>query len=69
MSIRRTFGFRTRSPLLRPSEAARLLGWSVSTLARKRSNGDGPSFIRLSARRVAYSVADIEAYLEQRLQK
>jgi predicted DNA-binding transcriptional regulator AlpA len=41
-------------------DAARLLGVSERTLQRWRRDGGGPAFIRLGARRIAYSDAEIE---------
>ena len=45
-----------------PRDAAAHLGLSESTLERKRTDGTGPNFVRLSARRVGYRLADIEAW-------
>jgi predicted DNA-binding transcriptional regulator AlpA len=49
--------------LLRPPEAAPYIGLSVSTLAKQRLRGDGPKFIRLSARAIGYIQADLDAWL------
>ncbi len=36
------------------------------TAQRWRASGDGPAFVRLGKRRVAYRVADVERWLAQR---
>jgi predicted DNA-binding transcriptional regulator AlpA len=48
-----------------PTAAARL-GLSPSTLEKMRVRGDGPKFIRLTPKKVAYSVAALEEWLRQR---
>ena len=42
------------------------LGLSEPTLFRHRRDGTGPTFIRLSARRVAYRRSDVEKWLTER---
>ena len=42
------------------------LGISEPTLFRHRRDGTGPTFIRLSARRVAYRRSAVEKWLSQR---
>jgi predicted DNA-binding transcriptional regulator AlpA len=49
--------------LLRPPEAAPYIGLSVSTLAKQRLRGDGPKFVRLSARAIGYLPADLDGWL------
>ncbi len=49
--------------LLRPPKAASYLGLSVSTLAKQRLRGDGPKFVRLSARAIGYLQADLDEWL------
>jgi len=46
-------------------EAARHTGLSVSTLNKLRVFGGGPVFLKLG-RRVAYDVADLDAWLASR---
>jgi predicted DNA-binding transcriptional regulator AlpA len=48
-----------------PAAAARL-GLSPSTLEKMRGRGDGPKFIRLTPKRVAYSVAALEEWVRAR---
>lgn len=52
--------------LLAAAEAARLLGVSVRSLERWRGTGEGPPFVRLGQRRVAYPPAGIDAWLAAR---
>ncbi|MFE5708850.1 helix-turn-helix transcriptional regulator [Rhodococcus koreensis] len=52
--------------LLRPDEAAALLGYSCSTLGLWRRRGQGPAFIRTDAGRIFYRRSGVEAWLEQR---
>jgi predicted DNA-binding transcriptional regulator AlpA len=49
--------------LLRPPEAAVYIGLAKSTLAKQRLRGDGPKFVRLSARAIGYLQADLDAWL------
>jgi predicted DNA-binding transcriptional regulator AlpA len=49
--------------LLRPPKAAAYLGLAVSTLAKQRLRGDGPKFVRLSARAIGYLQADLDEWL------
>lgn len=55
--------------LLRPSQAAAYLGISPSTLAKFRLTGDGPPFIKLGSKCVAYRREDIETWLDTRLRR
>lgn len=47
-------------------DTARRLGVSRRTLARWRTTGEGPAFVRLGARRIAYSIADVAAWASNR---
>jgi predicted DNA-binding transcriptional regulator AlpA len=49
--------------LFRPPKAAPYIGLSVSTLAKQRLRGDGPKFVRLSARAIGYLQADLDEWL------
>lgn len=51
--------------MLSPAATAALLGVSQSSLAKWRCAGTGPAFLKLG-RRVAYSTADIDAWLADR---
>ena len=50
--------------LLTPDQAARVLKLSPKTLANKRSQGDGPRFIRLSTRAIRYRYQDLLEYVD-----
>lgn len=52
--------------LLSPEQAANYLLLSISTLARMRIAGNGPTFIRLSKQRVGYRVSDLNKFLDGR---
>jgi len=52
--------------LLKPDEAAELLGLSSSTLSKMRLKGDGPAFVKLGKRRVAYRVSDLAEWSNTR---
>ena len=52
--------------VLSPAETAKTLGLSEPVLERLRAAGEGPPWVRLSARRVGYRVADLAAWLESR---
>jgi predicted DNA-binding transcriptional regulator AlpA len=42
------------------------VGVSITTLFRHRRDGTGPTFVRLSPRRVAYRRSAVEAWLQAR---
>jgi predicted DNA-binding transcriptional regulator AlpA len=50
---------------LNAAEAAEHLNLSTSTLAKLRLYGSGPAYLKLG-RRVAYDVADLEAWVADR---
>ena len=52
--------------LLPPEQAANYLLLSISTLARMRIAGNGPTFVRVSAQRVGYRTSDLDKYLDGR---
>jgi hypothetical protein len=47
-------------------EAAAHTKLGKSTLERMRVEGNGPTFIRATAKRVVYRLEDLEAYLAER---
>ncbi len=53
--------------LLTCKETAERLGLSERSLERLRISGDGPPFIRLSQRRLAYREDDVTAWLARRV--
>jgi predicted DNA-binding transcriptional regulator AlpA len=54
---------------LRSPEAARYLGISESTLNKTRLTGNGPPFVKVTPRAVAYRKSDLDAWLEARLRR
>jgi len=49
------------------AQTARLLGLSRKTLQKFRLTGEGPRYIRVSARCVRYRIADIRVWQESKL--
>jgi hypothetical protein len=47
-------------------DAAAHINLGKSTLERMRIEGNGPTFIRATAKRVVYRLEDLDAYLEER---
>jgi predicted DNA-binding transcriptional regulator AlpA len=56
----------SRRRLLRTPAAAEYIALSASTLEKRRLSGDGPRFVRLGGRAVAYDVRDLDAWVDQR---
>lgn len=54
---------------MRTPEAARYVALSVSTLTKMRLTGDGPPFVQIGPRAVAYRRADLNAWLEARVRR
>ena len=54
------------SDFLSEEALAERLSLSRRSLQRFRTTGDGPRFVRLGQRRVAYRVADVEAWAAAR---
>lgn len=52
--------------MLTERQAADYCGFSFSTMRRLKATGEGPRCIRLSERRIAYRVTDLEAWLGSR---
>jgi predicted DNA-binding transcriptional regulator AlpA len=51
---------------LRTKAAAEYLGYSESTLEKKRLTGNGPTFIRLGVRgAIVYDTRDLDAWLAE----
>jgi len=55
-----------QSAVFTEEKAASYLGISKAHLMRLRKAGQGPRFVRLGERRLAYRRADLDAWLEQR---
>jgi len=49
--------------ILRPADAARYVGLTISTLAKRRLRGDEPVFVKLGAKAVGYRLQDLDAWL------
>lgn len=47
-------------------ECSRIYHVSTRTLDRWRQSGDGPAFVRLGPRKIAYREADVEEWAAQR---
>jgi predicted DNA-binding transcriptional regulator AlpA len=45
--------------LKKENEIAEFFGWSRQTLANRRWNGDGPPYLKLSARCVRYDMEEV----------
>lgn len=52
--------------VLTAPEASELLSVSIPVMDRWRAAGEGPRFIRLSARRIGYRLSDLRAWIESR---
>jgi predicted DNA-binding transcriptional regulator AlpA len=52
--------------VLRTPDAAQYLGLTASTLEKMRLLGNGPRFVKLGARAVGYSLADLDAWIDAR---
>lgn len=53
--------------LVTTAEASKLLCISPKTLEAMRVRGDGPIFTRVSRKRIAYRLIDLNSYIESRL--
>ncbi len=53
--------------LLTTNEAAEFLRLKPNTLAKMRVAGNGPPFVKLGGRAVAYRKADLEAWISARV--
>jgi predicted DNA-binding transcriptional regulator AlpA len=52
-------------PLLQPVQVAKLLGVSLSWLAKPRMNGTGPRFVKIG-RAVRYAMSAVQEYIKSR---
>jgi excisionase family DNA binding protein len=53
--------------LMTPKQAAEYLQLSMSTLAKMRMRGDGPPYNKTGPKAVRYRIAELDAWLEERL--
>lgn len=52
--------------ILRTREAAEYIGLSASTLEKnRRTEGEGPPFVRISPNVVGYDIADLDVWLDE----
>ncbi len=49
--------------ILRPTEAAKYLGLSPSTLAKRRLRGEPPRYFKIGSRAVGYSIDELDNFL------
>lgn len=54
----------TSSRLLTVKQAAEFTRLSASTLNKMRSRGEGPTYIKLGRRRVAYDMEDLNSWID-----
>jgi predicted DNA-binding transcriptional regulator AlpA len=59
-------GHQTFEALFTEKQVSNWLGISMPSLQRMRSNGCGPAFVQLSARRIGYRKSAVEAWLSAR---
>ena len=63
-------GQRASSEMLTEKEAAKLLGFSYRTLQKWRGRGEGPLFLKITARgAIRYRRADLFEWTKQRLRR
>lgn len=51
--------------LIKPGEAAKMLGITPTTLAKLRRSKKGPPFVKVSSGAYRYKVEDINQYIEK----
>jgi len=54
---------------MRTPEAANYVALAESTLTKMRLTGDGPLFVKVGPRAVAYRKADLDAWLDARVRR
>jgi predicted DNA-binding transcriptional regulator AlpA len=52
--------------VLRTPAAAEYIGYTPSTLEKKRVYGGGPRFVKLGERAVGYDIEDLDSFIEER---
>ena len=67
MSVEKPYTHTDPAALLRPSEAAELIGLKTRALEAWRYRGTGPRWVKLSPRVVRYRRADLIEWAESRL--
>ena len=56
-------------PCMRTPEAAKYVSLAESTLTKMRLTADGPPFVKLGPRAVAYRKADLDAWIAARVRR
>ena len=56
-------------PCMRTPEAANYVALAESTLTKMRLTGDGPPFVKVGPRAVAYRKTDLDSWLEARVRR
>lgn len=51
--------------LITEREAAKLLGWTVQALQKRRFEGKEPSYIKLGTKSVRYDMADLKEFIKK----
>ena len=52
--------------IITESDAAKMLSLSLQTMRRLRLDGGGPSFVKLTERRIGYLATDVRAWAQGR---
>ncbi|CAI9121340.1 helix-turn-helix transcriptional regulator [Brytella acorum] len=60
-------GLMSASIIVSERDAEPYTGLSVRTLQRLRLTGQGPSYVQLTGRRIAYRLSDLEEWVAQRV--
>lgn len=65
------YGFKPAKPsdglFLTPKQLAKHLGISTKTLDRMRQRGEGPPYVRIGKHRIAYPLAEIDAWVHAQM--
>ncbi len=56
-------------PCMRTPDAANYVALAESTLTKMRLTGDGPPFVKVGPRAVAYRKADLDVWLASRVRR
>lgn len=59
-------GISSATLIISETEAAKMLCLSVRTIQRLRLEGGGPRFVKLTGRRVGYTIGDIQTWVRAR---
>lgn len=59
----------SQDPCYIPSQASEYIGYSESTLAKKRMDGTGPEYLKLGKRKVVYRKSALDRWLDSMKRK